>query len=300
MAWAGPPRKRLSPARSHSSPLSRALSRSRHQTSAPPHSGLQSSRLHSKGALGPGALAGYGFEFGFPLQSRLVGQAWLRFVQRSGAMVDLDIRYRTSKGRNATCLVTVDGPLPAMQQFARELPELAITFCRIRRSTGRRALRLLRTFLRRNASALKEMTKSVYQVSSFFGGSPPQLSISVPLAAAAKSRDLSRRERSAVRQIIDCIEGLMSGRLRYGQGLMLSDQAAEDWVKARLPNPPRYFPASVDRAVAEGILSRAEAYRLRRYHSARNRAQHRAAVAVKRTALAAVTGTARIMEARYV
>lgn len=59
---------------------------------------------------------------------------------------------------------------------------------------------------------------------------------------------------------------------------MLVDQGMENWLKAHLGLTPTFkmqFPKLIDLAAQRGLLNRKEAYRVRRFHSTRNRVQYR-------------------------
>lgn len=195
--------------------------------------------------------------------------------------------------------VCLGGSLSAMQQLNRELPGLAALYCRTHGIWGVDRLSLIRTCLDRNAAALTSVTESIYEVSDFLSGKPPELAISNSLVRASHSRRLRRREKEAVRQLIDCIDGVISGKLSPKRSVILVDQAAEDWVKSLLPDPPGYFQPAVDMAEGKGLLTKREAASLRRHHRSRNRLQHRGNAIRRRTAVSILTDVARTMERRY-
>jgi hypothetical protein len=83
-------------------------------------------------------------------------------------------------------------------------------------------------------------------------------------------------EGRAIRTLSRAMNGWSSGDLSAHDVLALCAQSLEDWLKARLKLSAwssQEFPALLERAVGNELLTRLEAVRLQRLHNARARAR---------------------------
>lgn len=225
-------------------------------------------------------MAGYDFSFEIPARYREDARNWLRYFQHYATTLNLKVSYRTrqvSRGR-AEAYVTVDGPLPAMQHLNRQLPQAAIHFVRAVGKPTTLAKRVLGPFFEANANGVQRITEWVFEAVDDLRGKPAPLSMSANLLEKAEVKPPRSRVDQAFQTIVRTLDGWISGTFSPKDTVILCDQGMEDWLKARLALPVSSregFHQVIDRAVQDGLISRMEAYRLRRFHSTRNRVQHR-------------------------
>ena len=249
-------------------------------------------------------MAGYDFSFEIPARYRDDARSWLHYFQRYAAMFDLDVSYGTrelSRGR-VEAYVTVDGRLPAMQYLYRQLPEGAIHFTRAVGKPTTLARRVIRPFLEANANGIEGITDTVFEHADRLGLEPAPLSMSTTLAETAVVRGPRSREGRAIQTIVRALDGWISGTLSPKDTVILCDQGMEDWLKARLRLPIKSkegFPHVVARALENGLISRREAYRLLRFHSSRNRVQHRGGRVRTQTVWSMLSYCIRLIDSHY-
>lgn len=223
-----------------------------------------------------------GYDFSSEILSRYTNESkkWLRYFQRSAAMLDLHVTYRTRgipHGR-VEVYVTVEDHLHAMQYLYRQLPELAIHFIRVAGKPTTLTKYVLVPFFAANEKGVKEITDFVFKVTDDLGAQPAPLSIYTNLAEKIKAKGKHPRENRAIQTIVHALDNWLSGKLSNENTVILCDQGIEDWLKARLRLPrssKKGFHDVTNLALESGLISRMEAYRLCRFHSTRNRVQHR-------------------------
>jgi hypothetical protein len=88
-------------------------------------------------------------------------------------------------------------------------------------------------------------------------------------------------EGRAIRTLSRAMNGWSSGGLSALDVVVLCDQSLKDWLKARLRLSAwstQDFPALLEKAVGEGLITRLEAVRLQKLHNARARAHDEGSV----------------------
>ena len=83
-------------------------------------------------------------------------------------------------------------------------------------------------------------------------------------------------EGRAIRTLSRAMNGWSSGNLAALDVLVLCDQSVEDWLKTRLRVSAwsaQDFPALLEKAVVDGLITRMEAVRLQKVHNIRLRAR---------------------------
>lgn len=91
-------------------------------------------------------------------------------------------------------------------------------------------------------------------------------------------------EGRAIRTLSRALHGWSTGDLSAADVLVLSDQAIEDWLKARLKVSPWSapdLPKLMAKAIKNQLITRMEAVRLQRIHHARSRLRDGSAVSTQ-------------------
>ena len=235
-------------------------------------------------------MAGYDLSFEIPPSHRSDVKQWLRFLQRTAAMYDVDVSYRTRRQLCDSIEVWVffDGSLPALQYLDRRLPEMAVQFIRVVGKPETMMKKVLRPFFSAYKEGIAGITETVFTVANFFGGVPPNLTLSSRQLEEIQTQGHRSPEGRAVRTIVGVLDGWLSQGLDAESAVILCDQAMEDWLKARLRLPTSSrdgFPQVVDQALQSELISSIEADRLTKLHKTRNWVQHRGGHVETQTAL---------------
>jgi hypothetical protein len=254
-------------------------------------------------------LAGYDFFVRFREELRPELTQWIRHLNGVAWRYELSLGgedYPKTHGK-VRVLVNVDGPLSGLQAFASQLPLRADLYCRSKPELTPEAIRAIRSSVRDSSKGMEAITSIVYSTTRKFrqiGAKVKFRTLALPPAVlnASRSRRHPRRERDAVRSVVACVRRWTTGKLTAKEVLILVDQAVEDWLRSRLPQVKASvnFPELTRQAVAQKVLSRAEATRLRRFHSSRTHSQHRGRVASNKTATSNLGFLLVLFEAKYV
>lgn len=246
-------------------------------------------------------MAGYDLDFVLQARYRDYIWTWLRFFKRRAATFDLEVHYQTRRAQRGrvSVYVTVDGNLPAIQHLQRQLPEGALQFLRV---VGKPSIfweHVLKPFLRSNEKGVGRITEMIFRLTKLFGETPVPLAISTRLIAKAKVKRNSSREGRAIGAVIIAMDGWLTGSFSPEQAVILADHAMENWLKARLLVPTSSganFPAILQLARQNGLISGSEAFRLRRLHLTRNRIQHQGGRVRQRAVLSMFSYCTRVMD----
>ena len=108
-------------------------------------------------------------------------------------------------------------------------------------------------------------------------------------------------EGRAILTLSRAMNGWSSGNLSALDVLVLCDQALEDWLKAQLKLSAwsmLNFPALLEKAVGKGLITRMEAVRVQKLHSARTRARQAGSATAAHEVEAALEFSIKLLE-RY-
>ncbi len=230
-------------------------------------------------------MAGYDFEFEVPKRYRAVAQQWMKSFKRLARGYNLDVHYSTKiTGRGqAQINATVDGSLYAIQHLYRRLVGEVARYAMMNDQTSEMRKYILPKFILAHRESVYQITDDISRLSdmlesyNFVDVTPlSDLSVSKNLLARAEGR--RTRLNRAIQTIIQTMDKWSVAELSGEDAVILCDQGMENWLKALMEVPLSSrdgFRDVLDKAIGKGIISRMEAYRLRRFHKTRNRVQHR-------------------------
>jgi len=230
-------------------------------------------------------VAGYDFTFYCPKRFRKDAQAFLRFFCAAASRMGLDAKFRTyvRPRRRVECYVQVDGHLGTMQTLDKGIGRISLTYIRALGRPLALSDRVVLPCLKANREGVRGITDLISEdVRTFrrmgFTAAQSAFSVSSEVQEKANLIEPVNRLDRAVKTIVELKVAWFSEGEPNERVVILADQAMEDLLKARLGLPERTsrgFGAVVELAKENGLLSPWEAYRLRRFHKTRNRAQHR-------------------------
>lgn len=231
-------------------------------------------------------MAIYDFAFYVPKRLRARARHWLRFLQAAAAARNLEMNFETAAaplGR-VRCYVYVRGSLAAMQNLEREITNQLLPYSRAITDPQTVLRDVIIPSLRANRQGVKRITGLLHLFADQIKESRLPKPVMSPLSAGPAVRDfaLQRRPKTAGQQcakaIIKTVDQWLSHGLPIKDAVILCDQSMEEFLKAELRLPQRSgkgFNEVTNDAAKVGLVTRQEAYRLRRFHRTRNRLQHR-------------------------
>jgi hypothetical protein len=223
---------------------------------------------------------------------------WLRFFQRlcDEYQIYNDSRIETNEDEQLHIEVSISGNIAILQFLDRQLSQEAVRFLRIYVNPLQLAHNCVWPFLNEYHEGVHYLSDQMFQLLSWVKDNAPQLPelhklqtaeliISPESSKLGTSQSARGREERAKQSVVRVIDGWLSGQIRENDAIILCDQAIEDWLKGQLglPKTSRAGFQEVTRiAQEERLITKMQAYRLKRFHKARNRIQHRGG-AVKST-----------------
>jgi len=227
-------------------------------------------------------MAGYDFVFFSSDGHRPIVKNWLSKYRTFAKEYNLQISYRIRKidEKRIETYVTVDGKLGAMQHLHRILPEKIANYLHL---VDTKARNVLFAFLKADKKGVEGITELIYGVTKQI--QPVDLTARpsgqvLPSSLFEKicfgnSRKIDIK---AIQSVITSLDNWILRRISNEQAMILSDQGVENWLKVMLKfaknNRDRY-PKIINYALSKGIITKMDAYRLKRFHKTRNGAQHR-------------------------
>jgi hypothetical protein len=178
-----------------------------------------------------------------------------------------------------------------IQHLDRRLGDEAFSFLKARGFNRRIIEGALSPFLREHKKGALRASKMIQEsVALLQDRGSTVRTRPLTVSPAFHKRSCLRRPRSrqdgAITAISQAVDGWLRGALSGGRVAILADQAMEEWLKAICSVSAKSrmgFTDTLDSALRKGLATRMEAYRLRTYHRARNRVQHRGGRITERT-----------------
>lgn len=231
-------------------------------------------------------MAGYDVEFPKPAMPEADIRALLRTFRRIAANYRVTLRYRTSTADGTPTLsCLVDGPLSGMQRTHDDFANcsegylLAIA-ARDGIGHARRTWeQLYHPFLIANAERVQDMAEIIFGLNEDFGfpvATP--LPEDVRLERFSRSLRLSSAQRFAVASFVQMFRLWRDREVLPINAIVAFDQSFELFLKGLAgvqPNRRLDYPDLLSMLRAQGMLDGRESQRLSRFHTSRNRCQHR-------------------------
>ena len=216
---------------------------------------------------------------------------WLRFFQRlcDENQIYSDARVETNEIDQLHIEVSISGNIAILQFLDRQLSQEAIRFLRIYVNPLQLAHECVWPFLNEYHEGVHYLSDQMFQLLSWVKDKAPQLPelhklqtsdliVSPESSKRGAAQSVRGYEERAKQSVVRIIDGWLSGQIRQNDAIILCDQAIEDWLKGRLqlPKTSRAGFQEVTRiAQSQKLITKMQAYRLKRFHKARNRIQHR-------------------------
>ncbi len=165
-----------------------------------------------------------------------------------------------------------------MQHLHRELPEIIIFYLQFSAHKQSNQKKVLTEFFYANQKGVTGITQMIFNTSNQINGRPTGPTITNDLRNRIEGANPRKREMKAIKNIITALDRWLLKKISNEQCMILCDQAIEDWLKGRLraaKTDRRNFNVLRDDAVANNLITKMESYRLKRFHVARNKVQHR-------------------------
>jgi hypothetical protein len=197
-----------------------------------------------------------------------------------------------------------------LQFLDRQLSQEAIRFLRIFVNPLQLTQECVWPFLKEYHEGVHYLSDQMFQLLSWVKDKAPQLPelhklqtadliVSPESSKIGTAQPVRGHEERAKQSVVRVIDGWLSGQIRESDAIILCDQAIEDWLKGRLrlPKTSRAGFQEVTRiAEDEEIITKMQAYRLKRFHKARNRIQHRGGEVKATTVVSFLDYTARLFD----
>lgn len=250
-------------------------------------------------------MAGYQFVFKYPPCFQEEADQWLRFFARTADVFNLCTTYKDKKPKrdSARVVISIDGPLPALQHLHRSLPAQALIFLRATASTPSQARKitqhLVSPFMEANEKGLCTITDLVFKTAMDFHGEVADLAVSTELLQFNGEQSPETRERKVIRSIVDALDQWLAGAITKEAALILCDQAMETWLKTKLEIAPRArisFPEVLSATRDKRLLQDSEVRTLSHGHAERNRVQHKGELTDEETLVNMVSCSFRIID----